>query len=227
MAFTGLISKGQGYVIVGLGNPGEKYAGTRHNIGFTVVDVLSEIATTREVELTESAKAISAQVVAGQKVGAGFVPKSDCSLAKVVVDSCEILLVKPMTFMNRSGEPVADLLRFRKIGLDRLVVIHDEIDLPLGAVRIKKGGGEGGHNGLRSISQMCGGRDYIRIRVGVGKPDGDTPAFQGEDGIARWVLSRFSRDEESHVVKSVGVAALASIGVVRKGVSHSQNRYNC
>lgn len=227
MALTGLISKGQGYVIVGLGNPGDKYEGTRHNIGFAVVDVLSQIGTAGEGELSKTVNAVSADVVAGQSLGVGFAPKGDCSLARITVDSREILLVKPMTFMNRSGEPVSDLLRFRKIGLNRLVVIHDEIDLPLGAVRIKKGGGEGGHNGLRSISQMCGGRDYVRVRVGVGKPDDGSPAFQGDDGIARWVLSRFSRGEESHVVKSVAVAALASVGIVRKGVSHAQNRYNC
>jgi PTH1 family peptidyl-tRNA hydrolase len=216
------------YVVVGLGNPGTKYDRTRHNVGFAVVDVLSQlIDELAGREVPTRARVISADVVKGSTVSNQLSNKGDYAFRKYRIGSHQVFLFKPLTYMNRSGEPLSEFLRFQKVPLDNLVVIHDEIDLPLGSVRIKQGGGEGGHNGLRSISQMCGGKQYIRVRVGVGKPDPVERAFQGSDGVARWVLSTFSVDEQDTLVESIATAVSAVFDVIQAGTSHAQNRHNC
>ena len=137
------------WLIAGLGNPGTEYAGNRHNCGFMVADVLAG------------------------RMGARF--KRDRSRAVVAVGRLAgfaVTLAKPQTFMNLSGGPVAALRSFYKVPPERIVVIHDELDLPFEAIRLKLGGGDGGHNGLRSVTAALGTRDYLRVRVGIGRPPG-------------------------------------------------------
>lgn len=216
------------YVVVGLGNPGAKYDRTRHNVGFAVVDVLSHLIDGLGVgEAPSQARVVSADVVRGSTLSNPLVTKGDYAFRKCQVGTDQVFLFKPLTYMNRSGEPLSEFLRFQKVPLENLVVIHDEIDLPLGSVRIKQGGGEGGHNGLRSISQRCGGKQYVRVRVGVGKPDPGERAFQGPDGVARWVLSTFSVDEQDHLVESITTSVFAVLDLIQVGTSQAQNKHNC
>ena len=137
------------WLVVGLGNPGSGYAGNRHNCGFMVADVLAD------------------------RMRAPF--KRDRSRARVAVGRLAgypVTLAKPQSFMNLSGRPVAALRTFYKIPVERIVVIHDELDVPFGTVRLKQGGGDNGHNGLRSVTAALGSRDYLRVRVGIGRPPG-------------------------------------------------------
>ena len=137
------------WLVIGLGNPGPEYAGNRHNCGFMVADVLAA------------------------RIGAGF--KRDRSRAVVVAGRLAgypVTLAKPQTFMNLSGGPVAALRSFYKIPPDQILVIHDDLDLPFETIRLKLGGGDGGHNGLRSVTAALGTRDYLRTRVGIGRPPG-------------------------------------------------------
>jgi len=153
------------WLVAGLGNPGEQYAGNRHNCGFMVADVLAA------------------------RVGARF--RRDRSRAVVAVGRLAgfpATLAKPQTFMNLSGGPVAALRGFYKIPPERVVIIHDELDLPFGSVRLKLGGGDNGHNGLRSVTAALGTRDYLRVRVGIGRPPGRMDA-------ADFVLRDFSTAE--------------------------------
>jgi len=151
-------------LVVGLGNPGSRYEGTRHNVGFAVVDHLGSGA---DPFSTRFHGLFSTFRVAGSGDG-------------------KVALLKPQTFMNRSGQSVRAAMDFYKVSIDDLLVIHDELDLPLGTVRLKQGGGEAGHNGLRSISQHVGGQGYARLRVGIGRPP---PDFRG--GVADFVLQAF------------------------------------
>jgi PTH1 family peptidyl-tRNA hydrolase len=143
------------WLVVGLGNPGAKYAGHRHNLGYRVVDRLAA-----DVGGQFSAARARAQVLTGRLGHQGGLPGP------------RVILAKPQTFMNESGGPVAGLVRFYRVPLERLLVVHDELDLALGVLRLKRGGGEGGHNGLKSISKSLGTRDYGRVRLGIGRPPG-------------------------------------------------------
>ncbi len=143
------------WLVTGLGNPGERYAGNRHNLGFRVMDQLAV-----DIGGRFSAHRVRAQVCEGRLPSSGGVPGP------------RIVLAKPSVFMNESGGPVSGLLKFFRIPLDRLLVVHDELDLPLGTLRLKLGGGEGGHNGLRSVSRATGSTSYGRVRLGVGRPPG-------------------------------------------------------
>jgi PTH1 family peptidyl-tRNA hydrolase len=131
-----------------------------------------------------------------------------------------------MTYMNRSGEPLSSFLQFRKISLAQVIVAHDEIDIPFGALRVKFDGGEGGHNGLRSISERCGGRGYARVRVGVGKPPTGSPQALKEDAIASWVLSRFTAEEHPYAEELVVSGVLAIYELATKGMRSAQNKFN-
>ncbi len=151
-------------LLVGLGNPGARYQWTRHNAGFMVLDRLSHVAGIPIVKKGSSALS-----------GEGF------WLGQ------RLLLLKPQTFMNLSGRSVAEVARFYKIPCDDIIVVHDDLDTPFGRVRLKKGGGHGGHNGLRSIFDDFGTRDFLRLRVGVGRP------VRGE--VVDYVLNPFSENE--------------------------------
>ena len=183
-----------------LGNPGSQYQNTRHNVGFMVGDELARRGAT----------------------SFAFDQKWNSDTARTGGRT----LMKPQTFMNRSGEPLQSFLSFRKIPISQVIVVHDEIDLPLGVVRVKIDGGEGGHNGLRSISTVCGGRNYARVRVGIGKPPPGSPLAQDDEGIATWVLSRFSREEGPFVEELVIKAAAAVVLLAREGLRAAQNRFN-
>jgi PTH1 family peptidyl-tRNA hydrolase len=215
-------------VVVGLGNPGSKYDGTRHNIGFAVVDALGACSGIREVsELEADARSHAPSALAGSLGQTGWSDRrSHLESTISIAEKWSAVLVKPQTFMNRSGEPLRDVLAFRKIGIPQVIVVHDEIDLPLGAVRIKVGGGDGGHNGLRSISAQCGGRDYARVRVGIGRPVPGSPMAADPDGVARWVLSRFSSEERPIAEELIGRAAAAVVSLALEGLKTAQNRYN-
>lgn len=154
MADTGDVET-QPWLVVGLGNPGPRYSGNRHNAGYRVVDRLAARLGGRF-----SSHRSRSEVLEGRLPPVGAVPGP------------RVLLAKPLTFMNESGGPVSGLVRFYRVPLDRLLVVHDELDLPFGVVRLKRDGGEGGHNGLRSISTSLGTRDYCRLRLGIGRPPG-------------------------------------------------------
>lgn len=183
-------------LVVGLGNPGSRYQNTRHNVGFEVLD----------------------RVVA--RNGGRFKVEPTFEVAEVGIGEEKVILAKPMTFMNRSGEPAKQLADYFGFNLQDLVVVHDEIDLPLGQLRVSKGGGEGGHNGLRSVSHSFGARDYVRVRAGVGRPL--DPRWE----IADWVLSRFASEELTLASQLVEIAADAVEVLIDQGLKSAQNRYN-
>ncbi len=152
------------FLVVGLGNPGPAYAGNRHNAGFFVLDLLAERAGGRFTAFKGRA-----DVVEGRLAGVRAV------------------LGKPRSYMNDSGGPVGQLRDFHKVPVERVVVVHDELDVPFGVVRLKRGGGDNGHNGLRSVSSALGSKDYLRVRVGIGRPPGrqDPADFVLKDFSAR------------------------------------------
>jgi peptidyl-tRNA hydrolase, PTH1 family len=183
-------------IIVGLGNPGRKYERTRHNAGFMVVDAL---AGSLKLDLAQE--------------------KYHAFIAKGRIGPEEALLAKPQTFMNESGRSVGAILRYTYAKAADLVVVHDELDLPLGSVRVKIGGGHGGHNGLRSIIEHIGTPDFVRVRVGVGRP---IPGFDA----AAYVLSPFTAEERKSAMEAVGRAAEAVRAVVLEGAVKAMNRFN-
>ncbi|GAA4396798.1 aminoacyl-tRNA hydrolase [Fodinibacter luteus] len=189
------------WLVVGLGNPGPAYARNRHNVGAMVVD---ELARRHQVALrSHKARAQAAQVRLG--TGPGGVPGP---AAVVAVPSC---------YMNESGGPVSALLRFFSVPPERLVVVHDELDLDAGTVRLKRGGGEGGHNGLRSVSSSLGTKDYHRVRVGIGRPPGRMDA-------ADFVLRDFSPTERKDLPFLLDDAADAVESLVVLGLLDAQQR---
>jgi peptidyl-tRNA hydrolase, PTH1 family len=184
------------WLVVGLGNPGPTYASTRHNAGFMVVDLLAERMGARF-----KAHRGRADVVEGRLAG---VP---------------VVLAKPKTFMNLSGGPVASMRDFFKVPLDRIVLVHDELDLPYGSLRLKQGGGDGGHNGLRSVTKSLGSPDYLRVRFGVGRPP-------GQQDPAAFVLKAFSSAEQRELGFHVDRAADAVEAIVLEGLERAQNSFN-
>jgi PTH1 family peptidyl-tRNA hydrolase len=188
-------------VVVGLGNPGPAYAGNRHNVGAMVVEELAR--RTGSALRTHKARAHTAQVRLG--TGAGGLPGPAAVLAI------------PSGFMNESGGPVSALLRFFSVPPERLVVVHDELDLDAGTVRLKRGGGEGGHNGLRSVSSSLGTKDYHRVRVGIGRPPGRMDP-------ADFVLRDFSPAERRELPFLIDDAADAVEQLVTVGLLDAQQR---
>jgi PTH1 family peptidyl-tRNA hydrolase len=189
------------WLVVGLGNPGPRYAGTRHNIGAMVVAELTSRAGTSM--RSHKARASVAQVRVG--TGPGGLPGPPAVLAV------------PGSYMNESGGPVKALLSFFSVPPERLVVVHDELDLDPGVVRLKRGGGEGGHNGLRSVSSALGTRDYLRVRVGIGRPPGRMDP-------ADYVLRDFPPAERKELPLLVGDAADAVEELVTLGLLDAQQR---
>lgn len=185
-------------LVVGLGNPGDRYAATRHNIGHMVVNELAD----RHSQRWNVHKAGAA--VAEFRLGIGG-PK--------------IILAKPATYMNLSGKPVAALLKFFNIGIENLIVIHDELDIDFDTLRIKRDGGEGGHNGLKSTSQALGTRNYLRVRAGIGRPPGRMAA-------ADYVLRPFSSVEQDNLGLHIDRAADAVESLIEHGLTVTQNRFH-
>ncbi len=197
----------QRWLVVGLGNPGPSYASTRHNAGFMVVDLLAGRMGARF-----KAHRGRADVVEGSFGAAGAGPSGRPSRSRVA-------LVKPKSYMNESGGPVASLRDFFKVPVDRIVVVHDELDLPYGSLRLKRGGGDNGHNGLRSVTKSLGSPDYLRVRLGVGRPPGQLDP-------AAYVLKSFSSTEQRDLPFHVDRAADAVEAVVTLGLELAQNTYN-
>ena len=213
--------------VVGLGNPGPRYLTTRHNVGFLVTDLLRASSGASDEDQLESSLAANAKAaLEGSLDRTGWQERAGRLEASLSICGWSASLVKPQKFMNCSGEPLQDFLSFKKTPISEVIVVHDEIDLPLGSVRVKVDGGEGGHNGLRSISSTCGGRAYARIRVGIGKPPPGSPLAQAEDGVATWVLSKFTAEERLIVEELLIRAAKAVVVLAREGVRTAQNRFN-
>jgi peptidyl-tRNA hydrolase, PTH1 family len=187
------------YLVVGLGNPGKEYAGNRHNVGFLVADLLAGRI--------------------GAKFGRSKRAHADVAEGRLGFGGPRLVLVKPLTFMNLSGGPVASLAQFFKVPVDNVIAVHDELDLPYGQIRAKRGGGEGGHNGLRSMSKSLGSKEYARVRFGIGRPP-------GRQDPADYVLSDFSAAERKELEFLVDRAADVTEAVVLEGVEWAQNKYH-
>ncbi|MDP9093116.1 MAG: aminoacyl-tRNA hydrolase [Actinomycetota bacterium] len=183
-------------LIVGLGNPGPRYTGTRHNAGFFVVDLLAE-----RLGAKFKAHKGRADIVEGRLAGAS------------------IVLAKPKSYMNESGGPVVSISRFYKVPVEQITVVHDELDLPFGALRLKRGGGDGGHNGLRSLSSALGNREFTRVRFGIGRPP-------GRQEPADYVLREFAPAERKELDFLVDRAADAVELLIVQGLEVAQNQYN-
>ena len=191
------------WLVVGLGNPGPSYAGNRHNVGHRVVDEL--VRRTGGSFTSHRTRAFVADTRLGVLPGGAPGPR--------------VVLAKPVTYMNVSGGPVAALAGYLDVPPERLVVVHDELDIPFAEIRLKQGGGEGGHNGLRSISAALGTRDYLRVRVGVGRPPGRMDA-------ADYVLRDFSSTERPELGWLLDAAADAVEAVVLTGLQAAQQRFH-
>ncbi|MGK5631183.1 aminoacyl-tRNA hydrolase [Streptomyces sp. URMC 123] len=188
------------WLVVGLGNPGQEYAGNRHNIGFLVADLLADRMRGRF-----KAHKARAQVVEGRVGPPGPAGR-------------RVVVAKPMSFMNLSGGPTAALRDFYKVPVGHVVAVHDELDIDFGALRLKKGGGDNGHNGLKSITKAMG-PDYHRVRFGIGRPPGRMP-------VADFVLKDFSSAERKELDYFVDRAADAVEALVLEGLTRAQSTYN-
>lgn len=190
------------WLVVGLGNPGKEYAGNRHNVGFMVADLLASRVGAR----FGRHKRAHAEVAEGRLPGGA-------------AGGPRLVLAKPLTFMNLSGAPVAALAQFFKVPVEQIVAVHDELDLPYGQVRAKWGGGEGGHNGLRSMSRSLATKEYARVRFGIGRPP-------GRQDPADYVLSDFGAVERKELEFLVDRAADVVEAVITEGVEWAQNKYH-
>ncbi|HUX72189.1 MAG TPA: aminoacyl-tRNA hydrolase [Cellulomonadaceae bacterium] len=196
----------QPWLVVGLGNPGPQYAGNRHNIGQMVLDEL------------------------GGRTGASFALRTTRGTRSAVAETrlgplpggapgARVILAKPITYMNASGGPVATLAHYFGVAPDQVVAVHDDLDIPFGEVRLKRGGGEGGHNGLRDTTKALGTKDYLRVRVGIGRPPGRMDA-------ADFVLRDFSAVERKDLGWLVSAAADAVELLVTDGLERAQLRFH-
>lgn len=183
-------------LVVGLGNPGAKYAQNRHNVGFMVADELA------------------------RRMGASFgTKKFGAEIAEGAMGGEKVWVVKPQTFMNASGETVGPAMRFWKLGLGEVVVVHDDLELTPFRVQLKVGGGHGGHNGLKSLQTHLGGADFVRVRVGIGRPP---PVMDPAD----YVLGSFGKGEAAALAECVNRAADAAEAAVKDGPMKAMNVVN-
>jgi len=182
-------------LVVGLGNPGPEYERTRHNIGFRIADALAH------------------------RLDARFKRSKNHALVAAARDGdSKLVLAKPTTYMNESGRAVAALARYYDVPLERIVVVHDELDLPLGVVRVKLGGGAAGHNGVSDVARAIG-PGFARVRIGIGRPPGRKDPVD-------FVLEPFGKREEAEVPAIVDLGADAVLSIVREGISAAQSSYN-
>lgn len=185
-------------LVVGLGNPGPEYEGTRHNVGTRVAALL---ATRAGAGRFSAHKRSNADIAQGRLAGR------------------PVTVAVPRTYMNLSGGPVAGLVQYFSIPPTEVIVVHDELDLDFGVIRLKRGGGEGGHNGLRSISKALGTKDYLRVRFGIGRPP-------GRQDPADYVLKRFSGVENKELDLGLDLAADAAEALLSEGLEAAQNRFH-
>ena len=183
-------------LVVGLGNPGNTYEDTRHNAGFMVAD---KIAQDFNISFNKT--------------------KFDAIFGRGFIEDVDVLLVKPMAFMNRSGPPLQKLAHYFRIPGEDMLVIHDDIDLAFGRLKIKEKGGHGGHNGIRSIMDAFGGGDFVRLRIGVGRSE-------AEGNVTDHVLGRFSDDKAEMVARVITVARDAAVTVLCEGMKVGMNAFN-
>jgi PTH1 family peptidyl-tRNA hydrolase len=195
-------------LIVGLGNPGPKYQLTRHNIGFLLIDALAEVFDNRRSYKSEFKAETQKIKIAGEPV----------------------MVCKPQTFMNLSGEAVQPLMKFYGLGLEDLLVAHDEIDVPFGSLRFQQKRGPGGHNGVKSLHQLLGSEDYGRLRLGVGRPpfftDDGSKKVRRELPVHEWVLQNFSADEQRRLPELLEMAVEGVEVWVKSGISKASTLFN-
>ncbi|MCD4741930.1 MAG: aminoacyl-tRNA hydrolase [Desulfobacteraceae bacterium] len=184
------------FMIAGLGNPEKKYFQTRHNIGFMVVDRLAQ-----------------------QNALKFGKPRFDSEYVSTVYKQDKLFLVKPQSYMNKSGFPIQKLASYFKINISNIIVVHDDIDLPFGRLRISKSRGHGGHNGIRSIIEALGTKDFIRIRIGIANPE-------RQNSVTGHVLGDFSKEETKFIAELIEKAADASMSVIKDGALAAMNSYN-
>ena len=184
------------FLVVGLGNPGKEYQNNRHNVGFRVIQTVARL------------------------LGIGN-EGTECNaiVSKVEKEDVRIILAQPLTFVNASGRSVQDLARKYELFAQDIIVIHDDLDLPLGDVRVKANGGSGGHNGVESVIYQLGSEDFSRVRIGIGRPT-------GRKDPADFVLSDFTEKEEPEISVAVEEAADAVLEIIEKGLPAAMNRYN-
>jgi peptidyl-tRNA hydrolase, PTH1 family len=186
-------------LIVGLGNPGLSYAGNRHNTGFSA---LRHFAREHDIDLDK--KQCKARVACTKIAGE------------------DIVLARPQTYMNNSGQAVTPLAKRFNVPPEDIIVIHDDLDLPLGRIRVRKGGSSGGHNGVESIIRELGSRDFIRVRIGIGRP----PGGEDEQGIIDFVLSDFTREELEVIKPAIARAGEAIDSLLADGLEATMNQFN-
>lgn len=185
------------WLVVGLGNPGKEYAATRHNVGYLVID--------------ELASRISASFAKHRRAHADS--------ADGRLDGERLELLKSRSYMNESGGPVKAAADYAKVTIDRIIVVQDELDIPFGSIRIKVGGGDGGHNGVKSIKKSFGSGDFTRVRVGIDRPP-------GRQDPADYVLRGFSSNERRDLPSVIATAADAVEAVITDGIAAAQNKYH-
>lgn len=190
------------WLIAGLGNPGRRYEKNRHNIGFMVADELAR-----------------------RHLPGGFRSKFGGEVTSGLIGSDKVLILKPMEFMNLSGHAVQKASKFHDVPPEKIICVHDEIDLPFGRLRLKEGGGHGGHNGLRSMVQQLGSNAFLRVRVGVGKPE-KTTGGPGDGAVASYVLSDFPSAQAREVQDLVDRSADAVEAILKSGIRAAMNDFN-
>ena len=183
-------------LIAGLGNPGKEYENTRHNVGFLTIDSIAE-----EVGVKITKKGFQSLYSLGQ------------------FEESKILLLKPQTYMNNSGNALREAKEFYKIDTDKIIVVHDEMDLPLGKIKLKKDGGSAGHNGIKSILANIGSDDFARVRVGVGKP-------YDKNNVIKHVLSGFSKEERQQLPEVIESARDSVFAIIINGIEKAMNEFN-
>lgn len=182
------------YIIAGLGNPGSKYENTRHNMGFKAIDAMAS-----EFGIDVNRAKFKGLIGEGR------------------IGSEKVILLKPQTYMNLSGQSVREIMNFYKIPEENLIVIYDDFDLPIGSIRVRKSGGPGTHNGMKSVVQELGSRKFPRVRVGIGSSDGSTIQF---------VIGKVGKDEQQILNEAVEAAASAAADIIRIGIENAMNIHN-
>lgn len=182
------------YIIAGLGNPGSKYENTRHNMGFKAIDAMAS-----EFGINVNRAKFKGLIGEGR------------------IGTEKVILLKPQTYMNLSGQSVREIMNFYKIPEENLIVIYDDFDLPIGSIRVRKSGGPGTHNGMKSVVQELGSRKFPRVRVGIGSSDGSTIQF---------VIGKVGKDEQQILNEAAEAAASAAADIIRIGIENAMNIHN-
>lgn len=190
-------------LIVGLGNPGQGYSNNRHNVGFIC---LKHFAKANKIAFDKK--------------------QADARIGRGNVEGVDVVLAKPQTYMNLSGKSVNRLAHKFKLKPEDIIVVHDDMDLPLGKMRIKSGSGSGGHNGIDSIIRELGSRDFIRIKVGIGRPGRETNDKYYNDDVVDFVLSNFPRDEKKELEPVIETVISAIVCLITEGLEPAMNKFN-